>query len=107
MTTAHAGESGKLPRWFESFFSILQRIEHGTIEIRLPDGRLFTAVGRRPGPTGRIDVADPEFFTRMAREGENGFCEMYVEGGWSTPDLQTLFDVLLLNNENVARGFPG
>ncbi|MEL7346620.1 MAG: cyclopropane-fatty-acyl-phospholipid synthase family protein [Pseudomonadota bacterium] len=107
MTTSRAADIGDLPRWFETFFSILQRIEMGRVEIRLPDGQEFVAEGATPGPSGRIEVADPEFFSRMAREGENGFCEMYIEGAWSTPDLQSLFDVLLLNNENVARGFPG
>ncbi|MEM6487551.1 MAG: cyclopropane-fatty-acyl-phospholipid synthase family protein [Pseudomonadota bacterium] len=107
MTKPRAAHDGPLPRWFESFYGILKRIEHGRIEISLPDGRDFSVQGDRPGPTGRIDVADDDFFSRMAREGENGFCEMYVEGGWRTPDLQALFDVLLMNNDNVGRNFPG
>ena len=96
-----------LPRWFETFFSILQRLEAGAIEVGLPDGRVFAVSGKQTGPTGRIDVANPEFFTRMARDGEIGFPEMFMEGWWSSPDLQALLDVLLLNNDNVARGFPG
>jgi cyclopropane-fatty-acyl-phospholipid synthase len=104
--TSVAGEK-HLPRWFETFFSILQRLEAGAIEIGLPDGRVFAVSGKQPGPTGRIDVANPEFFTRMAREGEIGFPEMFMEGWWSTPDLQALLDVLLLNNENVVHSFPG
>jgi len=96
-----------LPRWFETFFALIRRIEQGRIEIALPDGRVFAARGPRPGPAGRIDVIEPEFFSRMARDGELGFGEMYVEGWWSTPDLQALMDVCLLNNENMARRFPG
>ena len=96
-----------LPRWFETFFLILRRIEAGTIEISLPDGRVFAAIGKKPGPTGRVDVVNSEFFSRMARDGEIGFPEMYMEGWWTTPDLQALLDVLMLNNEAVARGFPG
>ncbi|MEO1472284.1 MAG: cyclopropane-fatty-acyl-phospholipid synthase family protein, partial [Pseudomonadota bacterium] len=95
------------PRWFETFYAILSRIETGRIEIRLPDGREYAVDGANPGPTGRIEVIDPEFFARMAREGENGFCEMYIEGAWTTPDLQSMMDVALLNNDRVARGFPG
>jgi cyclopropane-fatty-acyl-phospholipid synthase len=104
--TSVAGQSN-LPRWFETFFSIMQRLEAGAIEIGLPDGRVFAVAGKKPGPTGRIDVANPEFFSRMARDGEIGFPETFMEGWWSTPDLQTLLDVLLLNNEPVAHGFPG
>jgi len=96
-----------LPRWFEAFFSLLRRIDFGVIEIQLPDGRVFRAQGASPGPTGRIDVKEPEFFSRMARDGELGFGEMYLEGWWTTPDLQALMDVILANNETVARSFPG
>jgi len=96
-----------LPRWFETFFSVLQRLEAGAIEVALPDGRVFAVSGRQTGPAGRIDVANPEFFTRMVRDGETGFSEMFMEGWWSSPDLQALLDVLLLNNDTVARGFPG
>ena len=101
-----AGEN-HLPRRFEAFFSILQQLQSGVIEIALPDGRVFAAMGEKTGPTGRIDVANPEFFSRMARDGEIGFPEMFMEGWWSTPDLQTLLDVLLLNNEPVVHSFSG
>ena len=67
--TSVAGEKD-LPRWFETFFSVLQRLEAGAIEIGLPDGRVFAVSGKHPGPTGRIDVANPEFFTRIARDGD-------------------------------------
>ncbi|MEL7138113.1 MAG: cyclopropane-fatty-acyl-phospholipid synthase family protein [Pseudomonadota bacterium] len=107
MADARAELEGKLPRWFEAFYGVLKRIECGRIEIALPDGRVFPAEGARSGPTGRIDVKDPDFFSRMVREGEMGFCEMYMEGGWDTPDLQSLFDVIMLNNDGVGRGFPG
>jgi cyclopropane-fatty-acyl-phospholipid synthase len=104
--TSVAGEKN-LPRWFETFFSVLQRLEAGAIDVALPDGRIFTVSGERPGPTGRIDVANPEFFTRIARDGEIGFAEMFMEGWWSTPDLQALLDVLLLNNDSIVHSFPG
>jgi cyclopropane-fatty-acyl-phospholipid synthase len=104
--TSVAGEKD-LPRWFETFFSVMQRLEAGAIEIGLPDGRVFKVSGKLPGPVGRIDVANPEFFTRIARDGDIGFAEMFMEGWWHTPDLQALLDALLLNNDNVASSFPG
>lgn len=107
MTLTSTAGARDLPRWFETFFSVIQRIENGRLEIALPDGRVFAAEGTGPGPTGRVDVVNREFFTRMAREGELGFGEMYVEGWWTTPDLHALLDVCLMNNENMSRRFPG
>ncbi|MEL6478503.1 MAG: cyclopropane-fatty-acyl-phospholipid synthase family protein [Pseudomonadota bacterium] len=96
-----------LPRWFETFYAIVQRIECGRLEIALPDGRVFAAAADTPGPFGRIDVRNPGFFTRMVRDGELGFGEMYMDGWWDTPDLHQLMDLLLLNNEAIARPFTG
>ena len=81
--TSVAGEN-HLPRFFEAFFSILQRLQSGVIEIALPDGRVFAVTGEKAGPTGRIEVANREFFSRMARDGEIGFPEMFMEGWWSS-----------------------
>lgn len=96
-----------LPRWFEPFFAILCRIECGRVDVGLPDGRVFRAMGAQPGPHGRFDVVNPDLFGRLIREGELGFAEMYVDGWWTTPDLQALLDVLLLNNRDVGRNLPG
>ncbi|MGF1446620.1 MAG: class I SAM-dependent methyltransferase [Pikeienuella sp.] len=96
-----------LPRWFEPFFAILRQIERGTVEVALPDGRVFRAEGTEAGPVGRIDVVNPEMFGRLIREGELGFGEMYLEGWWTTPALQPLLDVLLMNNEVIGRRLPG
>jgi cyclopropane-fatty-acyl-phospholipid synthase len=95
-----------LPRWFETSFAFLQAIEAGSIDLALPDGRVFRVAGRREGPAARIDIRHRGFFARVAREGELGFCEAYLDGWWDTPDLQALLDVLLTSNEWVDRDHP-
>ena len=96
-----------MPRQLRAFQSILNRIERGTIEIETPDGQRFHAAGSEPGPHGRLAVLNPGFFRRLLAAGDLGFGEMFVERWWTTPDLQDLLDVILLNNENLARNFPG
>ncbi|MBY8977546.1 class I SAM-dependent methyltransferase [Rhodobacteraceae bacterium NNCM2] len=96
-----------LPRWFETFFGIIQRIEKGQLTVSLPDGRRFAVTGAAPGPVGEFNVLNDGFFTRMVRDGELGFAEMYMDGWWETPDLHALMDVLLLNNKAIARPFTG
>ncbi|MCY4229337.1 MAG: cyclopropane-fatty-acyl-phospholipid synthase [Alphaproteobacteria bacterium] len=104
---APVGAGSPLPRRLRIFQSILNRIERGTIEVVLPDGRRFRAVGGAPGPHGELVVHNPKFLRRLLAEGDLGFGEMFVEGWWATPDLQALLDVIMLNNENMARRFPG
>ena len=96
-----------LPRWTETVFGIICRIEKGTLSFTLPDGRTFGAKGAEPGPAGHFDIADDRLFGRMVRDGEMGFAEAYMDGWWDSPDLQALLDVSLMNNEAVARGFTG
>ena len=90
-----------------AFLAILQGMARGAIEVTVPDGRRFRVAGAEPGPVGRLVVRHPDFFRRLISEGELSFGEMYVERWWTTPDLQDLLDVVLLNNREVARGFPG
>ena len=86
---------------------ILHRLERGSLEIVIPDGRMYRAAGREPGPNGRIAIAHPQFLRRLFREGHLGFGEMFMDGWWSTPDLQALLDVIMLNNRTVGLKFPG
>lgn len=94
-----------LPPWFAASFEVLRGIELGRIDIALPDGRVFRVEGGE-GPTARLDVRHPDLFTRVAREGELGFCEAYLDGWWDTPDLQVLLDVLLSSKNWVRRNHP-
>jgi len=95
-----------LPRWFSAAHSTLRGLRAGRIDVALPDGRVFRIEGPEPGPAARIDVRHPGFFARVAREGELGFCEAYLDGWWDTPDLQALLDALLSSNEWVERSHP-
>ena len=95
-----------LPRWFSAAFSVLEGIQKGSLEIALPDGRVFRIEGDQPGPQARLDVRNDALFARVAREGELGFSEAYVEGWWDAPDLQAVFDVLLSSKQWVRRNHP-
>lgn len=96
-----------MPRWSETVFGIMARIEKGMLSFTLPDGRTFGAKGAEDGPAGHFNVRDDRLFGRMVRDGEMGFAEAYMDGWWDSPDLQALLDVSLMNNEAVARGFTG
>jgi cyclopropane-fatty-acyl-phospholipid synthase len=50
---------------------------------------------------------DPDIFARLIRDGDLGFCEAYLDGGWSTPDLQAFMDLVQDGNAEVYDGFPG
>ncbi|MCP5074327.1 MAG: class I SAM-dependent methyltransferase [Rhodobacteraceae bacterium] len=98
---------GNLPRYFTQAFAVLKNIRKGAIELALPDGRVFRAEGSEPGPVGRVDVVAPDVFARLVRDGDMGFSDSFLDGGWTSPDLQSFLDAVLLNNHEVANGYPG
>ena len=96
-----------LPRYFAAIFERLQALEVGQLDIKLSDGRVFRVVGREPGPAADLIIHNDDSFTRLIREGDLGFSDAYLEGWWSTSDLQDFMDLVHLGYEPVYDGFPG
>ena len=96
-----------LPRYFSQVFAIAQQMRNGRLDFVLADGRRFRADGANPGPVAEIHVHDDDIFARLIREGDLGFSDGYLDGEWSTPDLQAFMDLVHADNNNVYDGFPG
>ncbi|MCI2398525.1 cyclopropane-fatty-acyl-phospholipid synthase family protein [Aliiroseovarius subalbicans] len=105
LTTTKGQEN--LPRYFAQVFDLAKNMNHGRLDFVLDDGRIFRAEGRNPGYVAQLEVHSDDVFARLVREGDLGFCDAYIEGGWSTPDLQAFLDLLQSDNEDLYNGFPG
>ncbi|QFT63685.1 cyclopropane-fatty-acyl-phospholipid synthase family protein [Roseivivax sp. THAF30] len=104
--TSTQGQDG-LPRYFAQVFDMSQKMNNGRIDFVMPDGRVFRAEGRNPGPVAELHLHNPDLFARLIREGDLGFCDGYLDGWWSTPDLQAFMDLVHADNEDIYDGFPG
>ena len=96
-----------LPRYFTPVFEAAQKMRNGILDFQLPDGRIFRARAKGAGPVAVINVHDPDVFSRLIREGDLGFSEAYIDGGWSTPDLQAFMDLIHADNDELYDGFRG
>ncbi len=96
-----------LPRYFTRVFDVAQSLENGQLDFVLGDGRVFRVEGRHPGPVAVIEVHNPDLFARLIREGDLGFSEAYLDGWWTTPDLQAFMDLVRVCNDALYDGFPG
>lgn len=96
-----------LPRYFAAVFQMVQKMEYGRLDMRLPDGRVFRVDAPGPGPVATIEIHNPDCFSRLIREGDLGFSDAYLDGWWSTPDLQAFMDLVHRGNDTVYDGFPG
>ncbi|RMA42351.1 SAM-dependent methyltransferase [Rhodophyticola porphyridii] len=104
--TTTKGET-ELPRYFGAVFDQARDMANGRLDMHLPDGRVFRAEGRAPGPVAELHIHNPDIFARLIREGDLGFCEAYLDHWWSTPDLQAFMDLVHAENDEIYDGFLG
>jgi len=96
-----------LPRYFTQVFEAAKDMRNGILDFKMPDGRIFRAKAKGPGPVAQIDVHNPDVFARLIREGDVGFCDAYLDQWWSTPDLMAFMDLIHADNDELYDGFPG
>ncbi len=104
--TSTAGQKN-LPRYFSQVFDMAEHLHYGRLDLVLSDGRVFRAEGHNPGPVAEMHIHNDDVFARLIREGDLGFCDAYLDGDWSTPDLQAFMDLVHADNEGLYDGFPG
>ncbi|MEM9434880.1 MAG: cyclopropane-fatty-acyl-phospholipid synthase family protein [Pseudomonadota bacterium] len=104
--TTTEGQSD-LPRYFAQAFTTAQKLKVGRLDMKLDDGRVFRVEGAAPGPVAEFTVHNPDLFARLIREGDLGFSDAYLDGWWSTPDLQGFMDLVHADNDDIYDGFPG
>ena len=96
-----------LPRYFARVFNLVLKLNSGRIDFILPDGRQFRAEGAKPGPVAEVFINNPDVFARLVREGDLGFSDAYLDGWWTTPDLQAFMDFIHADNDDMYDEFPG
>lgn len=96
-----------LPRYFPQAFAMAGRLTNGQLDFVLRDGRRFRVTAPKAGPSAEIRVQSDDLFARLIREGDLGFSESYLEGGWDTPDLQAFMDLVHVDNNALYDAFPG
>jgi len=104
--TSTEGQSN-LPRYFKPVFEKIKNVEKGRLDIVLEDGRRFRIEGPEAGHVAEVHIHHPDVFARTIREGDMGFCDAYLEGQWSTPDLMAFMDMVHDGAEDMYDGFPG
>ncbi|SMX23911.1 Cyclopropane-fatty-acyl-phospholipid synthase [Boseongicola aestuarii] len=104
--TSLEGQSN-LPRYFSTAYALASKLQNGRMDFHLDDGRVFRVEGPNPGPVAELHIHNPDVFARLIREGDLGFSEAYLEGWWTTPDLQAFMDVVHEDNDEMYNSYSG
>ncbi|MEC5398589.1 cyclopropane-fatty-acyl-phospholipid synthase family protein [Uliginosibacterium sp. H1] len=77
---------------------LLDHVQAGRIELRLPDGQRLHGEGATHGPEAAIHLHRWRPLWRMLLRGDIGLAESYRDGDWSTPDLTALLEAGIRND---------
>jgi cyclopropane-fatty-acyl-phospholipid synthase len=78
------------------------RLRVGCLTVVLPDGRRRVFGDRGSERRAEIRVHDRAAAIRLLLHGETGAGEAYMDGQWSSPDLEALIELAALNRSALA-----
>lgn len=108
-TVAHqlSGKSKAIGRAARQVLALLEKMPHGVLEMRLPDGQLLHFSGSHHGQArplhAHIALSDWRALQRLLQAGDIGLAEGYIEGDWHTPDLSALLQLCIANRTHLER----
>jgi cyclopropane-fatty-acyl-phospholipid synthase len=101
-------------------FHLMQKIQHGALDVQLPDGSLmqFRAHEKTPGfsqvlkeshtpDRALIRLHNWNLCSTALRSGDIGFAESFIAGDWTTPDLPALLKFFIANRDAMEACFYG
>jgi cyclopropane-fatty-acyl-phospholipid synthase len=97
------GES--LARDTRTVFELLEKLQGGLLEVRLPDGSSALFGDGEAGVT--LHVHDEAMFGQVLARGDIGLAEAYLDGLWDSPDITGLLTLLASNRAVLQRALYG
>ena len=84
--------------------ALLQRLQHGTLHVQWPDGRIeqfgkLSSEGTGLNATLHLHSWEP--LTQALKSGDIGFAESYIAGEWTTNNLADLLRLLVANRRDM------
>ncbi|MBS1140936.1 MAG: cyclopropane-fatty-acyl-phospholipid synthase [Proteobacteria bacterium] len=97
--------SERLARDTSLVFELLEKIEGGMLEIRLPDGSCALFGNGEHGVS--LQVHDEAMFGMVLARGDIGLAEAYLDGHWDSPDVTGLLTLLAKNRDALQKAVYG
>jgi len=87
----------------DQFLRHMDKIECGRFEVITPDGQTRVFQGRKPGPSGNLQLHDWRVIPNLLARGDTGFADDYRSGLWETKNLPDLMTLALANDGVVEK----
>ena len=93
------------PATARAVLSLLSRLQHGALDLQLPDGST-TRFGSGSAHA-HLRLHDWAVFGLALRSGDIGFAEAYIDGLWDSDDLSALLTLLVANRSALETAVYG
>ena len=94
------GATTNVPTAARAVLRLLERLRHGSLELRLPDGTSARFGSRAAGePHAAMRLANWNVFGAALKAGDIGVAESYIAGDWTSPDLPALLGLFIANRD--------
>ena len=87
--------------------SVAMGLPRGALTVRTPEGLVLEMGGKAPGPHGEVILHNWNLPGRAFTGATIGVAESYMDGDWESPDVTTLLELFVINEEageSVAGG---
>ncbi len=95
----------KVPAQVQLLLRMLSRLEHGSLKLECPDGKLLKFGNEDPTVTLSLNSWEP--FLAAIRSGDIGFAESYLQGEWQTDNLAKLIELFIHNRNALESAIYG
>jgi cyclopropane-fatty-acyl-phospholipid synthase len=105
-----ASPSPDMPTAARRVVGLLQRLQHGTLHVQWPDGRLQqfgSAATSGQGLNATLHLHSWVPLTQALKSGDIGFAESYIAGEWTTNNLADLLQLLVANRRDMEEVIYG
>jgi cyclopropane-fatty-acyl-phospholipid synthase len=86
---------------------LLSKLQHGALDLQLPDGTQRHFGGGGTGPRAAMSLHNWNVFGASLKSGDIGFAESWIAGDWHTPDLAALLELFALNRDAIEGAIYG
>jgi cyclopropane-fatty-acyl-phospholipid synthase len=85
------------------FLKAFENLEHGSIQITMPNGKVYSFSGFYDGPNADVTIHDTKAIIDIFLLGDIGFANNYRNGLIDTKDLTSLVKLALLNERALQK----
>jgi cyclopropane-fatty-acyl-phospholipid synthase len=91
-----------MPAAVRRVVGLLQRLQHGTLHVQWPDGRVEQfGHASDTGLNATLHLHSYAPLTQAMKSGDIGFAESYIAGEWTTNNLAELLQLLVANRRDM------